>query len=150
MMRSVQGGGIQTGGGLPCLDEVSQDLEDLRGVGDDGEDFHRLVTARAAQGVRRVDLLDQAGLCGPLCGPWAWMVAARPSWLGGAAVLGRHGELGLRLLGRADAEGGFEGMIAFPSLGSEADQVRVAGPPSRRASAPAGPGVPRAREEYRP
>jgi hypothetical protein len=29
---------------------VSQDLEDLRGVGDHGDDLHGLVASRAAQG----------------------------------------------------------------------------------------------------
>ena len=53
-MRSVQGGGIHTGGWLTCLDEVSQDLEDLGGVGDHGDDFHRVVATRADQGVRLV------------------------------------------------------------------------------------------------
>ena len=48
-MGSVQGGGIQTGGWLADLYEVSQDLEDLRGVGDHGDDFHRFVKTRAAQ-----------------------------------------------------------------------------------------------------
>ena len=33
-MGLVQGSGIQTGGWRAFLDEVSQDLEDLRGVGD--------------------------------------------------------------------------------------------------------------------
>ena len=45
-MRAVQGGGIQTGRWLACIDEVSQDLEDLRGVGDHGDDLHRVVTTR--------------------------------------------------------------------------------------------------------
>ena len=47
-MGSVQGGGIQTGGWLACLDEVSQDLEDLRGVGDHGDNLHRVATTRTA------------------------------------------------------------------------------------------------------
>ena len=47
-MGSVQAGGIQTGGWLACLDEVSQDLEDLRGVGDHGDNLHRVVTTRTA------------------------------------------------------------------------------------------------------
>ena len=78
-MGSVQGSGIQTGGWRAFLDEVSQDLEDLRGVGDHGDDLHGLVASRAAQGVRFVDLLDQAGP-------------------GGAALFGGYGQLGLRLL----------------------------------------------------
>ena len=53
-MGSVEGGGIQTGGWLACLEEVSQDLEDLRGVADHGDDLHRVVTTRAGQGVRFV------------------------------------------------------------------------------------------------
>jgi hypothetical protein len=53
-MRSVQGGGIHTGGWLACLDEVSQDLENLRGVGDDGDNLHGFVTTRAAQGAPAV------------------------------------------------------------------------------------------------
>ena len=55
-MGSVQGSGIETGGWRAFLDEMSQDLEDLRGVGDHGDDFHGFVTARAAQGVRIIDL----------------------------------------------------------------------------------------------
>jgi len=130
-MGSVQGGGIETGGWRAFPDEVSQDLEDLRGVGDHGDDFHGLVTTRAAQGVRLVDLLDQAGPCG-------------------AALPGRHRQLWLRLVGRTDAGGWLGLMVALPTLGSEAEEVRATGPPSRRASAPAGQGVPRVREEYNP
>ena len=135
-MGSIQGGEIQTGGWRAFLDEVSQDLEDLRGVGavarprvgDHGDDFHGFVTTRAAQGalaglrpaaalgIGFVDLLDQAGPCG-------------------AALLGRHRELGLRLLGRPDADGWLGWMVALPALGSEADEVRAARQPSRRASA---------------
>ena len=37
-MRSVKGGGIQTGGSLSFLMEVSPDLVDLRGVGDHGDE----------------------------------------------------------------------------------------------------------------
>jgi hypothetical protein len=55
-----------------------------------------------ALGIGFVDLLDQAGPCG-------------------AAVLGRHRELGLRLVGGTDADGWLGWMIAFPTLGSEAD-----------------------------
>ena len=47
-MGSVRGSGIQTGGWRAILDEVSQDLEDLRGVGDHGDDLHELVASRAA------------------------------------------------------------------------------------------------------
>ena len=47
---SVQGSGIQTGRRGAFVDEVSQDLEDLRGVGDHGDDLHGLVASRAAQG----------------------------------------------------------------------------------------------------
>jgi hypothetical protein len=65
---------------------VSQDLEDLRGVGDHGDDFHGLVASRAAQGVRFVGFLDQASP-------------------GSAALFGGYGQLGLRLLGWTDAEG---------------------------------------------
>jgi len=49
-MGSVQGSGIQTGGWGAFLDEVWQDLEDLRGVGDHGDDLHGLVASRTAQG----------------------------------------------------------------------------------------------------
>ena len=62
--RSVQGCGIQTGGWRAFLDEVSQDLEDLHGVGDHGDDLHGLVASRAAQRVHFIDLLDQASKCG--------------------------------------------------------------------------------------
>ena len=105
-MGSVQGGGIETGGWRAFPDEVSQDLEDLRGVGDHGDDFHGLVTTRAAQGVRLVDLLDQAGPCG-------------------AALPGRHRQLWLRLVGRTDAGGWLGLMVALPTLGSDAEEVRA-------------------------
>jgi hypothetical protein len=155
-MGSVQGSGIQTGGWRALLDEVWQDLEDLRGVGDHGDDLHGLVASRAAPGgsrrlapaaaweVRFVDLLDQAGPASRRflrngCRPW-----------GGEALFGGYGQLGLRLLGWTDAEGWLGWMVALPALGSQTDQVGLAGPPFRRASAPVGRGVPRAREEYRP
>jgi hypothetical protein len=143
-MGSVPGSGIQTGEWRAFLDEVSQDLEDLRGVGDHGDDLHGLAASRAAQGVRFVDLLDQAGPASSRflrngCRPW-----------GGAALFGGYGQLGLRLLGWTDAEGWLGWMVALPALGSRTDEVGLAGPPSRRASAPVGLGVPRAREEYRP
>ena len=47
--RSVEAGGIQTGRGRAFLDEVSQDLEHLRGIDDDGDDLHGTVTTRADQ-----------------------------------------------------------------------------------------------------
>jgi hypothetical protein len=47
--RSVEGGGIQTGRWLSGLEEMPDDLEDLRGVGDDGDDLHRTVTLRTVQ-----------------------------------------------------------------------------------------------------
>jgi hypothetical protein len=100
----------------PFPDEVSQDLEDLRGVSDYGEDFHGLETTRAGQGIRLVDLLDQAGPCG-------------------ATLLGGHGELGLRLFGRTDADGWSGWMVALPALGSEAQEVWATGP---RATSPRG------------
>jgi hypothetical protein len=106
---SVEGGGIQTGGWLAYLYKVSQDLEDLRGVGDHGDDLHRVVATRAAQGVCLVDFLDQACPCG-------------------TALLGRHRELGQVLLGRADAEGCLGLMVALSALGSEAEQVRATRP----------------------
>ena len=40
-------------------------------------------------------------------------------------------------------------MVALPTLGSQTDQMGLAGPPSRRACAPAGQGVPRARASRR-
>jgi hypothetical protein len=141
--RSVQGCGIQTGGRRAFLDEVSQDLEGLHGVGDHSDDLHGLVASRAAQGVRFIDLLDQSS---PASRRFL-RNGCRPR--GGAALFGGYGHLGLRLLGRADAEGWLGWMIALPALGSRTGHVGLAGPPSRRASAPAGPGVPRAREEYR-
>jgi len=129
--RSVQAGGIQTRGRFPRLHEVSQDPEDLGGLGDHGDDLHGAVTAGADQRVSVVNLLDEPGPCG-------------------AALLGRDGQLGWRLFGGTDMDGGLGLMVALPSLRSEADQVGLARPPSRRASAPAGPGVPRVREEYSP
>jgi hypothetical protein len=47
--RSVEAGGIQTGRGRAFLDEVSQDLEHLRGIDDDGDDLHGTVTTRATE-----------------------------------------------------------------------------------------------------
>ena len=55
--RSVEAGGIQTGGRPLCLHEVHEDLEHLRGVGavarprigDDGDDLHGAVTASATE-----------------------------------------------------------------------------------------------------
>ena len=82
------------------------------GVGDHGDDFHGLVTTRAAQGVRLVDLLDQAGPCG-------------------AALPGRHRQLWQRLVGRTDAGGWLGLMVALPTLGSEAEEVRATGPRRR-------------------
>ena len=38
--RSEEAGGIQTGGRPLCLHEVHEDLEHLRGIGDDGDDLH--------------------------------------------------------------------------------------------------------------
>jgi len=108
-MGSVQGAGIQTRGWFAYLEEVSQDLENLRGVGDHSDDFHGFVTTRAGQGIRLVDFLDQAGPCG-------------------AALLDRHRELGLRLVGRTDAERWLGWVVALPALGSEAEEVRAAGP----------------------
>ncbi len=64
-MGSVQGSGIQTGGWRAFLDEVSQDLEDLRGVGDYGNDLHGFVTTRAGQGAPAVRFAARSG----------WMVA---------------------------------------------------------------------------
>ena len=58
--RSVQGCVIQSGGWRAFLDEVSQDLEELRGVGEHGDDLHGLVGSRAAQWV-----LTEAGLSVP-------------------------------------------------------------------------------------
>jgi hypothetical protein len=78
------------------------------------------VTPGAAQGVRLVDLLDQAGPCG-------------------AALPGRHRQLWLRLVGRTDAGGWLGLMVALPTLGREAGEVRATGP---RATSPI--------EEYNP
>ena len=127
--RSVEAGGIQTGRGRAFLDEVSQDLEHLRGIDDDGDDLHGTVTASATERVRLVDLLDESRPCG-------------------ATLLGRDGQLDWRLFGGTYMNGGLPLMVALPPLGSEANQVGLTEPPSRRASAPAE--VPRAREEYRP
>ena len=123
-MRSVQGGGIQTRGWFTGLDEVSQDPEDLGGVGDDRDESHRLVTARAAQRIRIVDLLDQSSPRGPLRGPWAWMVAARPSWPGGAGLLLGDGQVRLLLVGLAEVGGGLQGVLLFPALGGEVTRTR--------------------------
>jgi len=38
--RSEEAGGIQTGGRLPCLHEVHEDLEHLGGIDDDGDELH--------------------------------------------------------------------------------------------------------------
>jgi hypothetical protein len=45
---------------------VSQDLEDLRGVGDHGDDLHGLVASRAAQGAPAVRFAASCRLRGPL------------------------------------------------------------------------------------
>jgi hypothetical protein len=66
---SVQGSGIQTGGWRAFVDEVSQDLEDLRGVGDHGDDLHGLVASRAAQGAPAVRFAASCRLGGPLRRP---------------------------------------------------------------------------------
>ena len=47
--RSEEAGGIQTGGRPLCLHEVHEDLEHLRGIGDDGDDLHGAVTASATE-----------------------------------------------------------------------------------------------------
>jgi hypothetical protein len=99
--RSVEAGGIQTGRGRAYFDEVSQDLEHLRGVGavarpridDDGDDLHGAVTASATERVRVVDLLDQPCPCG-------------------AALLGRDGQLAWRLFGGTYMSGGDAGGAA--------------------------------------
>jgi hypothetical protein len=95
---------------------VHEDLEHLGGIGDDGDELHGTVTTRADQRVRVVDLPDQACPCG-------------------AALPGRDGQLGWRLLGGTDTDGGLRLMVGFPPLGSEANQVGLTEPPSRRASA---------------
>jgi hypothetical protein len=59
--RSVEGCGIQTRRRFPRLHEVSEDPEDLRRFGDDGDDLHGAVTASTAERIRVVDLLDQTG-----------------------------------------------------------------------------------------
>ena len=97
-------------------DEVSQNLEDLCGVCDLGDVFQVRVATRAVQGIRLVDLVDQAGPCG----------AALPS---------RHRQLWLRLVGRTDAGGWLGLMVALPTLGREAGEVRATGP---RATSPRG------------
>jgi hypothetical protein len=55
---------------------VAQDLEHLREIDDEGDDLHGLVASRAAQGIRLVDLLDQAS------------PTPRSTVEGGAALLG--------------------------------------------------------------
>ncbi len=84
--ESVQRRGVQTGWSLAGLDEMSQDLEDLLGVCDDGKHLHRFAASRADQRIRVVDPLDQ------------------PS-PGGTALLGRHGAIGLVIVGCTDANG---------------------------------------------
>jgi hypothetical protein len=98
-MGLVQGSGIKTGGWRAFLDEVSQDLEDLRGVGDYGDDLHGFVTTRAVEGIRLIDFLDQAGPCG-------------------AALFSGYGQLGLRLLWWTDAEGWWGGWSRFQPSGA--------------------------------
>jgi hypothetical protein len=88
---------------------VHEDLEHLRGVGDDGDDLHGAVTAGADQRVRVVDLLDESRPCG-------------------AALSRGDGELGLGLVRRADMDGWLPLMIALPPLGSEAKQVWLTEP----------------------
>ena len=100
---------IQTRRRFARFHPMPQDFEDLGGVGDDGDEPHGAVTATANQRVRVVDLLDQACPCG-------------------AALLGRDGQLGWRLLGGTDMNAGLPLMVALPPLGSEADQVRLTGP----------------------
>ena len=107
--RSEEAGGIKTGGRPLCLHEVHEDLEHLRGIDDDGDDLHWAVTASATERVSLVDLLDQPCPCG-------------------AALLGRDGQFGWRLLGGTDTDGGLPLMVAPPSLGSEAKQVGLSEP----------------------
>jgi hypothetical protein len=128
--------GSRPGGGVPFLMRCGRILRTCAGsvitamifMGLWHRGQHRGLPQAGAWEVRFVDLLDQAGPASRRflrngCRPW-----------GGAALFGGYGQLGLRLFGWTDAEG----------------WLGLAGPPSRRASAPAGLGVPRAREEYRP
>jgi hypothetical protein len=54
------------------------------------------------------------------------------------------------LEGNAGLGLGWRVVLLLAALRGKADQVGLARPPSRRARAPAGPGVPRDREEYKP
>jgi hypothetical protein len=78
---------------------VSQDLEHLSGIDDDGDDLHGTVTTRADQRVRVVNLLDESRPCG-------------------ATLLGRDGQLDWRLFGGTYMNGGLPLMVALPPLGS--------------------------------
>jgi hypothetical protein len=65
---------------------MPEDTQNLRGIGDDGDDLHGAATPGADRRVDVVDLLDEPSPCG-------------------AALFGGDRELGLRFLRRADAQG---------------------------------------------
>jgi len=68
----------------------------------------------------------------------------------GAGLRGGHGLIHGALGGGAQAQSRLTLVVLLPALGSQASEVGLAGPPSRRARAAAGLGVPRDLEEYRP
>ena len=117
--------------GRASLDEVAQDPENLLGIGNDGKDPHLGTATGTAQGVNFVYLCEQS----------------RP---GGAGLVERHGLIRGVLGGSAEAQSRLPLVVLLPPLWSQAGKVGLAGPPSRRASAAAGLGVPREREEYNP
>ena len=58
---TVDWGEVESRRGASDLDEVAQDLVDLEGVGDGGENPHAVCTARTDPGVGAVDLCAEAG-----------------------------------------------------------------------------------------
>src|SRR5208337_1321809 len=91
------------------LDEVTEDSEDLRGIGDDGEDPHLGTTAGTAQGVNFVDLCEQPCPCS-------------------RGLSGRHGLIRDVLLGWTEAQSKLRLLVLLPALWSQAEKVGLALP----------------------